>query len=395
MARTLQSAAVRPAPLSASALCLKLNALGCTAWRGWRGPGPPARRRPGSGRLERGPGAAGTMSMLCIEGQQRPGLTPSCLRSSSPFPVPNRLAGGAQLVRRLRRAERGARDRHRPGRGRLPRAAGRARTPLRRHAARPGRRRPPPQLSACDPGPRLRRSSTALRRASDILELRGITQNLLILFPFTSARAQALETVIESAVATVAREQVRAHPTPPGGPRGVCIHTSTLMWWSFWVHLLRRPPIGFGSWANVRAINVQTWQHALVVRVCGLAPVLEAIDRNAKASVRRPRRLHLRTQRAKVVTHALFTLVSSPPKTPQPLARVPGMDARTLSISLDAFHAQLFTLTYESFLPAGVLSSRLGRRAAQLAVELFVGSYQYVCTWRGLRGGRGTKGGAG
>ena len=75
---------------------------------------------------------------------------------------------------------------------------------------------------------------------------------------------------------------------------------------------------------------------------------------------------------------ALARGVAWRPQTPQPLSRIPGMDPRTLAISMDAFHAQLFTLTYESFLPHGVVSSRLGRLAAQHAVKLFVASYQYV-----------------
>ena len=53
------------------------------------------------------------------------------------------------------------------------------------------------------------------------------------------------------------------------------------------------------------------------------------------------------------------------------------MDTRALSVTLDGFHAQLFTLTFESFIVSGILSSRLARHAAQQAVELFVNSYQY------------------
>jgi len=53
------------------------------------------------------------------------------------------------------------------------------------------------------------------------------------------------------------------------------------------------------------------------------------------------------------------------------------MDARTLSLTMDTFHAQLFTLSPESFYAPGVVSTRLGRQAAQQAVALFVASYQY------------------
>jgi hypothetical protein len=140
---------------------------------------------------------------------------------------------------------------------------------------------------------------------------------VLLLFPFTSARAQALEAEVDAALDALAREQVGTRPpTQPIGAKGK-------------------------SWmGGVRG------QHATVLRLCGLAPVLDAVARHNVAS--------------------------------GPLARVPGMDARTLAVALDAFHAQLFTLTHESFAPAGLLSARLARRAAQTAVDLFVGSYQYA-----------------
>jgi len=150
-------------------------------------------------------------------------------------------------------------------------------------------------------------------------------QNVLILFPFTSSRAQALEAQINDAVAAVAAAQ-----------------------------------------------------HALVVRVCGLAPVLDAIARNSQSAVKPltvdgrkgPRRRANDNTRSEARRH-------HPLQAPQPLSRVPSMDARTLSLTMDTFHAQLFTLSPESFYAPGVVSTRLGRQAAQQAVALFVASYQY------------------